>query len=403
MRTLFLQAGGFTMDPMSIMAICGIAGTFWVLWAMTKNAKKENMEIGEYLDKFFIKNFDLLLLGFLIWSYLAESLIASALHPKDSFILLPYARFMNHIGISFFGFIAAIFSTKALMAVFESFQFLVPLKNSKGVVIRESSFLMPALMFFVALITLYISFWTPYANCAIIAKGFGQSKEIDYAFDLISQWLHPWSMSSKIQLATRYGMDPNKTISEILEFNVNNSFFLTQGHIAASLLKGLTAAINTYILGIPGYAEKIDLQLRKRAARKSLGEKYDDKAAASSGAKADDKKADEKKPDEKKDATKLVIETCLKVFNLTDAQRADYVNKIIDGFSKISSAQVSSQIAGSFNHYAVEADLILETTKSMSPADRKEAIKNFSFLVTDLIKAKPDAGLGLDLELIPLE
>jgi len=301
----------------SVAGILGIAITAFIaflVWRLVAVAKTKDITIGEAINEFFITEGELLLIIFLVCCYMAESMIATSLHPANEQIIDVFSRFLSHISISFFGFLASTLATKTVVEFFMSFKYFATEKDSNGKVIRESNFALPIILGILSTLWLLAAIVVPYYNTNIIAVGLGKSHEFEYSFNQIICF---WKDSN--QVARDYGYDPRLSEFGIMGYNMTASFVVLFVHLAGSMIEGAYAALNGLVMGKKGYIDKYEenkkkkkAQLAKEAKDNGSSDKSAPKAKeAESSSKAEPAPAKEKESVEK---NKSMYKNILSIF-----------------------------------------------------------------------------------------
>jgi hypothetical protein len=354
-------------------------------------AKAREMTMGSYLNVFFIESFDMFIFVFLVASYAAEAATATLLHPKDEFMISPTSRYITHNALSIMGFICAVASAKILSSFVQSIPYFVAKKSEDGkTTIRKSAPQLPLLLLAAAAITTYYAIWIPFANTIVIAKGLGQVREFDYAFNLL---VHPFT--NKAVIARQYGFDPTKHIVEVMGFNLTASYYLMVAHIGGSVLKGLFAALDVFIVGTKNHVDMFEAKLKKDAIKQGLDAKISAKGNNSGNPPVNNPSPPATNPPAPINKSSIVESLLILSEFKGDEGKAVEFEKTILSKAQEMGAQFNS-ILTEFNGYKVK---IIQINKSSSSATEKTTqLSTLEFQIRNLIQAsKDDKGLELTI------
>ena len=372
---------------------------FGSIFGFYLGAKRRKMDMREYLNVFFIESFDLFIFVFLIASYLAEAIVATVLHPHDEQLISPAARWITHNSMSLLGFICSIASAKMISSFFQAIPFFFPKTTVvNGVTeVRKRAVYFPLLLLAGACITTYLAINVPYWNTSIIAKGLNQTRQFNYAFSLL---MHPFT--DKGVVASWYpGIDPSKDVVELLSYNMTASYFLMLAHIIGSILKGIFAAIDMFVVGSEGYVEKF----QKSKTRQDLNEKINNRAANKGNGKPNDtantNNGNNKPNEDNKENDSVTI--CLrqmvdpssgeKIFT-SEQDIAKMRKKITDKLESMGHERMTS----TFREFNTAKDQFIKAGKNSDEALKASTYKTISYQLKTLIESD-DASNGLDLTL----
>jgi hypothetical protein len=385
-----------------VLPIFAIILIFGSIFGLYLGAKRRNMDIKEYLNVFFLEAFDLFLVIFLIDSYLAESIIATVLHPAGNEQIISISgRFLNHTGASLLGFVCAVYSAKAIAASFEALPYFFNKKNGEGKIVRKSDARLPVILILIAIATTSVALYVPYYNTSIIAKGLGQMQGFNLAW---SSLMHPFTDNNI--LLRMHGFPLNTEISDHMGYNLYASVVLMKLHIFGSLLKSLMAAADSLVTGAETYVtkyEKYQKSLRKSAGEdinEKINKRAEEKAKRSSSDKESNSDEAEDKPNDKKEkASTDAIEIALSIlpeFKDENSKLLKFKDKIIKRFEDFDLSE-SANFTAEFN--AIKSNIeTIQKDKSLSDKEKENRLGSCEFSVRSLITAaKADSGLELTI------
>ena len=365
--------------------------------AIYLGAKSRKMGMKEYLNIFFLEAFDLFIFIFLIASYLSEAIVATVLHPPNEFVVNSAARWITHNGVSFFGLICAIQSAKLITEVGKSLPFLFKKTNSSNKTTQESS---PGFVFLLtcaAAITTYGALIIPYWNTSIIAKGFDQVHVFNYAWDNL---IHPFTKKSVI--ASWYGIDPNKAIIENMGYNMTASYILMLCHLLGSALKGIMAALDSYLYGSISYSQLYSDRLKKQTVATNLNQNINTRGNASNTSAANAANtanaANPNNNTRRGTGIQTSLENCLKLlpeFNNDDTKIADFAKSILAKSTQFDATVWANYIREFNSHY----DSLLSIENSSVDVSVKDSQKEALRAMIKQTICNPVDNSGLEMTL----
>jgi hypothetical protein len=310
----------FTSDLLMYSSVIMLA-IFMVGLVWRAKVKKTTME--HYFAHFVMGNFLMLIIIMNIASFITEANIATLVHPADEQPISMIARFLQHNVISVVGFLCACVTPFFLMMTVQGLQFFGPLRNEKGDVIRSAKPAAFFLLLIMSVVLVFSTFYIAWGNCALIAKGFKQVPEFNYA---VERFFMFWKSPAEIAAPYRGRFDPNVEVSNYLGFNMNNSFFLFKVHIITSILEGVMIAILAVVMGESTIIDKLNQSLidKDKADRKAKKEEEKGNPKPADPAKPvtpptdDNRLPEEKKAAEKED--KIIRRLLKNAAKLTDSQ-----------------------------------------------------------------------------------
>ena len=367
-----------------------LLAVFFIGLVWRAKIKKTSME--EYFAHFIMGNLLMLIILCNIFSFVTEASIATLVHPPEEAVISIIAKFLQHNVISVVGFLCACVAPFFLMMTVQGTQFFSPLKNEHGKVLRKSK---PAAFFLLAamsIVLLFATFYISWGNCALIAKGFKQVREFNYA---VERFFFFWDSPQVI--AARYGFDPNREVSDYLGFNMNNSFLLLKVHAITSVLEGLMIAILSVVMGEPTIIDKmnqklIDRDREERVKSAAANPKPEVKPAAGTAPETSGIREvpDTRLPEEKKAEELGMRKRLLKACRLTDAETSEF-EKIIDDKQKVMGPVQFAPIMNTMNELIKRLDV----AEAKTGRDKDSAILQVEQLFRAL--CNDPAKLGIDL------
>jgi hypothetical protein len=388
----------------SIAGILGIAISCFIaflIWRLVAVSKIKDITIGEAINEFFITEGELLLIIFLVCCYMAESMIATSLHPANEQIIDVFSRFLSHISISFFGFLASTLATKTVVEFFMSLKYFSTDKDANGKVIRESNFALPIILGTLSTLWLLAAIVVPYYNTNIIAVGLGKSHEFEYAFNQIICF---WKDSN--QVAREYGYDPHLSEFGIMGYNMTASFVVLFVHLAGSMIEGAYAALNGLVMGKAGYIQKYEDNKKKKRAKDKAEKAESGETEKPAPAKADKAEAKAETKAEEMNKTLSLYKNILGIFpEASDTGWLEAtVTKMQKAYNTLDLAD-SGSLAQSLKDYQTA---ILRTKKKRTSADPDDQIseKQYNDIMKEtrddiaifLNKPVSDGGFGLEVQ-----
>lgn len=222
---LLNEYGIFIMSSIAVI-ILGL-----ILVRMFKEAARTGKTIGKVIHEHFIAEFDSWIMIVMVLLWVTESLIAASIHPISAdgtpeTQINAVARFLSHFGTAMVGILMVIYFPRVLMDFIQSF---VPLF---GALKKE----LPMKIFHIMVTLLLLLFVgyaiirIPYYNIELIARGLGDSQNVDFAW---------WEMWGRDVDYTRFGLPPDYNPLQEMQFQMRASYILLMSHYLLAIIDAI--------------------------------------------------------------------------------------------------------------------------------------------------------------------
>ena len=240
-----------------------LAFFFWA-WYITKREKKP---LGEIVSVMLVHQRESIFVCLILIIYLAESLLASSVHPDAGELPSPLARFLSHFSVSIFGMVSSLAFIRETASLFDPELYKKPYDYAS--IIARS---------IVAGFAFLFAWAVPFANAWIISVGLGDSENIKYMLWLEKYVIFWHSHADYVTEVIKYGGDPiSYRPMGAMSYQMQTTVILTLVHIFATISEGaqnLTSrSRRQWLFANPHLSEKDIEDQKKRQERAAAKEK----------------------------------------------------------------------------------------------------------------------------------